>query len=170
MQFRTIMNRERIVSNSGDRFSPTYSLKVQDDGTKDLVQTGKVDVYGKIQTYKDSCDIHFILERFVNGDESALSANTPSFGDFTEYPTTYAEMLQRQHDAEELFMSLPVEVRAEFNHSANEFFTSIGSEKFNAVYDKHFKVDEPIDDVVVPDTPPVVVDKPVSGEGGVANE
>lgn len=169
MQFRTIMNRERIMSNSGERFSPTYSLKVQDDGTKDLVQTGTVDVYAKIQTYKDSCDINFILERFVNGDESALSANTPSFGDFTEYPTTYAEMLQRQHDAEEMFMSLPVEVRAEFNHSANEFFTSIGSEKFNGVYDKYFKVDPTVDEPIVAPAEPIVTE-PVVAEGGVVSE
>lgn len=141
MEFRTIMNRERIVSNPGERFAPTYALKVDDDGVMDLRETGKVDIYGKIQTYKDSVDIHYILERFVNGDESALNAATPSFGDFTEYPTTYAEMLQRTHEAEEMFMQLPVEVRAEFNHSPGEFFSSIGSDKFNAVYDKHFKVE-----------------------------
>ena len=169
MQFRTILNRERITSVVGDRFAPTYSLKVQDDGIKDLVQTGTVDVYGKIQTYKESCDINVILERFVNGDDSALNANTPSFGDFTEYPTTYAQVLQRQHDAEEMFMSLPVEVRAEFNHSADEFFTSIGSEKFNGVYDKYFKVEPIVDEPIVTPVDPIVTE-PVVPEGGVVVE
>ncbi len=169
MEFRTILDRQRITSNCGERFAPTYSLKVGEDGIRDLVETGKVDVYGKIQTYKDSCDIHVILERFVNGDESALSVNTPSFGDFTQYPTTYAEMLQRTHDAEEMFMQLPVEVRAEFNHSPGEFFTSIGSEKFNGVYDKYFNVD----DVPGVDVQPVQPTEPVQpkpAEGGVVNE
>lgn len=169
MEYRTIMNRQRITSNPGERFSPTYSLKITDEGNKDLVETGKVDVYGKIQTYKESCDIHVILERFVNGDESVLSVNTPSFGDFTEYPTTYAEMLQRTHDAERLFMDLPIEVRAEFNHSPGEFFASIGGEKFNAVYDKYFKTDE----VVQPGVdvqPPVSSVEPTPVKGGEVNE
>ena len=79
LTFRTILDRKRITSIPGDRFADTYSLKVQDSGEKTLEKTGKVDVYAKIQSYKDSCDINVILERFVNGDESALSANSPSF-------------------------------------------------------------------------------------------
>lgn len=166
MEFRTILDRQKIESNPGERFAPTYSMKFQEDGTKDLVETGKVDVYAKIQSYKDSCDINVILERFVNGDESVLNVNTPSFGDFTEYPTTYAEMLQRTHDAEEMFMQLPVEVRAEFNHSPGEFFASIGSEKFTKVYDKHFKVEPDVSvEPVVPSQPV----EPVVNPGGDVN-
>lgn len=139
MAFRTILDRQRIRANPGSRFADTYSLKIMDDGTKDLVVTGKVDTYAKIQTYKESCDIHVILERFVNGDESALSVNTPSFGDFTDYPTTYAEMLQRVNDAESLFGQLPLDIRKEFNHNAGEFFASIGSEKYNNVMQEYYK-------------------------------
>ena len=169
LTFRTILDRKKITSIPGDRFADTYSLKVQDSGEKTLEKTGKVDVYAKIQSYKDSCDIHVILERFVNGDESALSANSPSFGDFTQFPTTYAEVLQRQHDAEQIFMDLPVDVRAEFKHSASEFFTSIGTDKFNAVMDKYYKTD-PVDpvDPVDPGQPvvPVQPAEPVVTPGG----
>lgn len=167
--FRTILDRKKITSVSGDRFADTYSLKVQDNGEKTLEKTGKVDLYAKIQSYKESCDIHVILERFVNGDASALSANSPSFGDFTQFPTTYAEVLQRQHDAEQIFMDLPLDVRAEFKHSAAEFFTSIGTDKFNAVMDKYYKPD-PVDPVD-PGQPTVPVQPldPVVRPGGDVN-
>lgn len=163
-RFRTILDRKKITSVPGSRFADTYSLKVADTGEKTLEQTGKVDLYAKIQSYKESCDIHVILERFVNGDESVLSANTPSFGDFTEFPTTYAEVLQRQHEAEQIFMDLPLDVRAEFHHSASEFFTSIGTEKFNEVTGKYFKT-EPVDpvDPVIPTQPAEPVVTPGGG-------
>lgn len=133
MDFRTQYDRVEIVSNSGDYLNPTYSPKVHDDGSIDLVETGVVDTYQEIQAWKDSCDIHAILRRYFNGDASALSKNAPLFGDFTEAPKSLAEYYQRMIDAEAAFNRLPVETRAKFNHSASEFFSSIGSEKFNEI-------------------------------------
>ena len=133
MDFRTQYDRVEIVSNSGDYLNPTYSPKVYDDGSIDLVETGVVDTYQEIQAWKDSCDIHAILRKYFNGDASALSKNTPLFGDFTEAPQSLAEYYQRMIDAEAAFNRLPVETRAQFNHSASEFFSSIGSEKFNKI-------------------------------------
>lgn len=133
MAFRTQFDREKIVSNSGDYLNPTYSPKVNDDGSLDLVETGVVDIYQDIQAWRDSCDIHVILNRYVNGDVNALNRNVPLFGDFTDSPTSLAEYYQRLIDAEAAFNRLPVETRAKFNHSASEFFSSIGSEKFNEI-------------------------------------
>lgn len=133
MAFRTQFDREKIASNSGDYLNPTFSPKVNDDGSIDLVETGVVDTYQEIQAWKDSCDIHAILSKYFNGDASALSKNTPLFGDFTEAPQSLAEYYQRLIDAEAAFNRLPVETRAMFNHSASEFFSSIGSEKFNNI-------------------------------------
>lgn len=171
IEFKTQYDRERVPISSGSRFSKGYSAKIMEDGTLDLVESSIVDTYAKIQSYKDSCDIHLILERFVNGDETALSVNTPSFGDFTQYPTTYADMLQRVRDAEDMFIRLPVECRADYNHSASEFFAAIGTDRFRKTYDKYFKVDD------VPSEPGVVVTPSESGEvvtpaepGGVVNE
>ena len=133
MAFRTQFDRVKIVSNSGDYLNPTYNPKVHEDGSIDLVETGVVDTYQEIQAWKDSCDIHAILRKYFNGDASALSKNTPLFGDFTEAPKSLAEYYQRMIDAEAAFNRLPVETRAKFNHSAAEFFSSIGSEKFNKI-------------------------------------
>ena len=66
-------------------------------------------------------------------------------------------------------MDLPVDVRAEFKHSAAEFFTSIGTDKFNAVMDKYYKTD-PVDpvDPGQPTVPIQPVD-PVVTPGGDVN-
>lgn len=130
MQFRTQYDRIAVNSNTGERFHPTYELQVDENGIHDLVETGKVDTYEMIQSYKDSVDIHNILERFANGDQTALNKNQPMFGDFTEMPKTMAEFQQTLADAEKMFMSLPVEKRALFNHSVSEFVASFGSRKF----------------------------------------
>lgn len=141
MDFRTQYDRVKIVSNSGDYLNPTYSPKVNDDGSIDLVETGVVDTYQEIQAWKDSCDIHAILRKYFNGDSTALSKDVPLYGDFTEAPKSLAEYYQRMIDAEAAFNRLPVETRAKFNHSSAEFFSSIGSEKFNKIMG--IKVDTP---------------------------
>ena len=129
--FRTQYNRIQKVSNSGDRFAPTYSPKVSDAGVIDLVETGKVDTYAQIQAWRESCDIKVILQKYVNGDTSVLNKNMPLFGDFSDAPVSLSDYYQQLIDAEAAFNRLPVETRAQFNHSPSEFFTSIGSEKFN---------------------------------------
>ena len=67
MDFRTQYDRVKIVSNPGDYLNPTYSPKVHEDGSIDLVETGVVDTYQEIQAWKDSCDIHAILRKYFNG-------------------------------------------------------------------------------------------------------
>lgn len=133
MLFRTKYNRNKEVFKSvtGDGYQPTYKMRVLEDGKRELEKVGRVDIYAQIQSYKDSCDINYILQRFAKGDESALSKIQGVYGDFTQVPTSLAELQQRVVDAEALFYNLPVDVRAEFNHSPSEFYASIGSDKFN---------------------------------------
>lgn len=125
----------RFRTNSGSRKMPTYKMKVDENGVRTLRKVGEKDIYAEIQSYKDSTDINYILARFARGDVSALSKIQGIYGDFTDVPTSLAELSQRIIDAENIFYQLPLEKRAEFNHSANEFFAQFGSEKFNAIFD-----------------------------------
>lgn len=131
--FRTQYDRVKVTTDPGSRFEPTYSPKVSKDGSIDLVESGKIDTYEQIQSWRESCDMQEILTRYLNGDQTALSRHTPLFGDFSDAPSSLADYYQRILDAEEAFMRLPVDTRAEFNHSPSEFFASIGSEKFNSI-------------------------------------
>ncbi|MCI9476501.1 MAG: hypothetical protein HFE71_08540 [Emergencia sp.] len=127
-------NTAEITSSVGSSMQPSYKMTVEKDGQRVLKHVGETDLYAEIQSHKDSCDINYILQRFAQGDQTALSKIQGVYGDFTQMPTTLAELQQRVVDAESLFYNLPVDVRAEFNHSPSEFYAQIGTDKFNSIF------------------------------------
>lgn len=168
MNFPNVYTKEtkETYSNHGTEFEPEYKLKVDKDGKRTLGIVGETNVYAKIQSYKDSCDVNYILQRFAAGDQSALSKVQGIYGDFTTVPTSLAELSQRVVDAENLFYSLDLSVREQFNHSPSEFFASIGTEKFNAIFESPVSADD-----MLSTEQPAVLDPVVSGESEVnANE
>lgn len=120
-----VHNRVTKVVGSGER--DLYSSRIAEDGTVELVKCGTDNLYASIQSHKDSCDIHVLLARYANGDVNALSRVQGVFADITEMPKTYAELLNAVMRGEELFNSLPVEIRAKFDHSLEKFMVSMDS-------------------------------------------
>ncbi len=131
MSFRNQFERIRVFSNSGCSSVITYKPIYTDKGSLDLVESGKINVYEQIQSFKSSCDLKTILARFENGDVSALNQRLPYFGDFSEMPESLAGFLQLYADAEGYFATLDPDLRSKFNNSASEFFAQIGSDYFN---------------------------------------
>lgn len=150
---------ERQLSNVGSGMKDTYKMHVDDDGKRELRKSGEYNLYAEIQSYKDSVSIDYILSRFVNGDESALSRVQGIYGDFTEMPKTMAELQQRIIDAEDLFYQLPLDIRAQYNHSPSEFYAQLDSEKTKNIFKVDDKAKEDIKIDVV--TPKVDIDIPV---------
>lgn len=151
--FRTQYDRIEVISEHGDRFEETYTPVLSDTGVLELEADGMRDIYAYIQSFADSCDLNLIVARYAQGDLSAaqkLNYRQGMYGDFTEMPKTFAEMQQRIIDAENLFMSLPLETRAQYNHSAAEFVADIGSEKWKKAMgieiDSSVKASEPVKD------------------------
>ncbi len=129
---------ERQLSNVGSGMKDTYKMHVDEDGKRELRKSGEFNQYAEIQSYKDSVSIDYILSRFVNGDETALSRVQGIYGDFTEMPKTMAELQQRIIDAEDLFYQLPLDIRSQYNHSPSEFYAQLDSEKTKNI----FRVDD----------------------------
>ena len=109
--------RDRVPANLGDPAKILYSAKFDDKGVMDLVETGRENLYEYIQSHKESCDIHVILERFARGDIDALERVQGVYGDFSNVPKSYADMLNLVHSAEDAFSRLPVDERAKYGHS-----------------------------------------------------
>lgn len=149
---------ERQLSNVGSGMKDVYKMHVDDDGKRELRKSGVFNQYAEIQSYKDSVSIDYILSRFVNGDETALSRVQGIYGDFTEMPKTMAELQQRIIDAEDLFYQLPLDVRAQYNHSPSEFYAQLDSEKTKNIFKVDDKAKEDIKSNVV--TPKVDVEAP----------
>ncbi len=146
--FRTQYDRVEVTSEHGDRFVETYTPVLSDTGVLEIVPDGVRDLYAYIQSFADSCDINLIVQRYAQGDVSAVQKLSyregGMYGDFTDLPKTYAEMQQRLIDVENLFASLSVENRAKYNHSVTEFIADLGSEKWLDVMGLSAKAIEPV--------------------------
>lgn len=116
--------RDRIQSYPGNPIKQLYAGSYNERGQVELKEDGTEDLYAYIQSFAESTDIHAILRRFENGEVDVLEKVQGFYGDITEMPHTYAEALQRISDSEKVFMSLPVDVRAKFNHSFSEFLAA----------------------------------------------
>lgn len=138
-------------SNPGSGMKDTYKMHVDENGKRELKKSGEYNLYAEIQSYKDSVSIDYILSRFINGDETALSRVQGIYGDFTEMPKTMAELQQRVIDAEHLFDSLPLDIRAQYNHSASEFFAQLDSDKTKAIFAPPETADQTVVEQVVTD-------------------
>lgn len=130
--FRTLYTEQkRFFSSAGDRFVPQFDSKINANGVLTLEETGKYDLYDEIQSYKDSCDVKTILARFHSGETDVLEKYTGAYLDTTEFPKTYAEFQQHLINANNMFDSLPSEMKQKFNNSVSEFFAQFGSDEWS---------------------------------------
>lgn len=121
---------DRHFAEAGRRVKTLYGPIYDDRGVLNLTEVGKHDLYAEIQSHRDSVDIHVLLKRYQQGDVEALSRVQGAYGDFTDFPRTYAEALNNIIGAEQYFMGLPAEVRARYNNSFSQFLASMDSPTF----------------------------------------
>ena len=134
-KFRTVYDRICVVSNSGTPFINDYKISYDDDGKRCLIKSGVINVYNQIQSARESCDLNIILEKYINiGDPAILNRKSTFYGDVTEIPTNYADILRLGIEADRIFNSLTAEQKLAFDNDKDVFFASIGTEKFNNVF------------------------------------
>lgn len=146
---------KRFYSDPGSPIHVLYAPKVAPDGSVELVESGVENTDEYIQSFKESTDLATILARVGAGETELLHQRTGSYGDFTKLPQTYAEALQLQIDSNNLFRSLPVDVRQKFDNDPNKFFASSGTEEW------YKKIESVLPDEVKSMVMPVV-EKPVA--------
>lgn len=122
---------ERVYAEPGNPIKTLYGPIFDKDGIMDLVETGKANLYDEIQSHADSVDIHVLLKRYAEtGDPALFSRVQGAYGDFTQMPTTFAGALNTLIAAEQYFNGLPVDVRAQFGHSFQQFIASMDKSDF----------------------------------------
>ena len=177
MEFYSRINKPTTIAQPKcEKIVPTYGIDIDDDGKVRVVETGKTNLYAKIQASKDDTLIYNILDRFTAGDVSVLQKHQGYYADLTDMPKTLAEAQQSLITAENYFNSLPLDVRKEFNHSFSEFLASASAGKL-AERHSYFKSQEQAVDLVNQSTvqQPVVDNKttiqsPQVTTGGTTNE
>lgn len=116
-----------VTSVPGEREKVTYTSRVDKEGRIVLEPSGKEDVYGYIQSFRDSVDIHKIMERFTAGDPTALSRAQGFYADITDAPSNFAEMLNLVQAGREAFDSMPAAVKEQFDNSFEKWLVTSGS-------------------------------------------
>lgn len=117
--------RDRVHCEPGSRTKVMYGPIFDKNGVMSLKEIGTHDLYAEIQSHADSVDIHVLLQRYAQGDVGVFSRMQGAYGDFTQMPKTFAEALNTMIAAEQYFMGLPVETRAKFGHSFQQFLASM---------------------------------------------
>lgn len=115
-------------TNPGDGMRITYTSYYDSHGRLQVEPDGQVNLYEEIQSHKDSTDIHVLLDRYHQGDLEVmerLQTQRGVYADVTGMPKTYAEVLNTVHQAEQEFDRLPVEVKAKFGHSYEQWLASM---------------------------------------------
>lgn len=138
---------KEIFTDSGEYIGLTYEYRVI-DGIKSLVPTGKVNRQEIISSYGDAQDINNMICKFLSGDTSVMNPNSGAYGDFTNCPTTYAELFDHVQKCKNVFDSMPVGIKEKFDNSYESFWSQFGSDKFNDIFNEfnHIEVEktEPI--------------------------
>lgn len=122
-----VSNPNEFVTSAGNKEHILYSPKVLDSGMIKLVESGKENIQDKINSFRDTCDMSFILQRLAMGDSSVLNKKIPNYGDFTQMPKSYAEALQLVINAEKDFYDLPLDTRNKFDNDYKQWFAQAGS-------------------------------------------
>lgn len=138
---------DRVFQEPGSPIRTLYSSRVDADGNIVLEESGSENLYDYIQSHRDSCDINVLLARYNNGDVSALNQRQGSYGDFTQFPKTFAETLNFMIQGQDYFESLPLEVRERFGFSFERFVASMDN------MDDFMKIMSPAPEGPAPESP-----------------
>lgn len=143
-----MFNRSRnfkFVSNPGNHMHKVQHGEVKEDGTIRLVVDRLEDTNKIIDSFRASTDIHNIIARIQAGNIELLNQKQGFFGDVTELPKTYAEMLDLIHKGEEFFNKLPASVKEEYNNDFNQFFADFENAMSKLTPKKQEEVKEIVD-------------------------
>ena len=123
-----VSDPNKFVTSAGNKDHILYSPKVLDSGVIKLIESGKENIQDKINSFRDTCDMSFIIQRLAMGDSSVLNKKLPNYGDFTQMPKSFAEALQLVINAEKEFYDLPLDTRNKFDNDYKQWFAQAGSE------------------------------------------
>ena len=116
-------------NNPGNIMEPQYKERYDERGVAYLEKVGEVNVYEKIQSYRDECDVMSILSRYAAGDETVLA--TPGwYIDTSKLPNTYTEYMNMMNEQREKFENLPLNIRAAFGMSFEKWAATAGEESW----------------------------------------
>lgn len=103
-------------------YQPVYDRK----GVWHLEATKMSNRYMEIQSHADSCDLNVIMQRYQRGELDVLQQVQGYYGDVSNIPSNYADILNETIRGEALFRSLAPDIRSQFGNSVEQFVAALG--------------------------------------------
>lgn len=123
-------DKPRIFSNPGSPEVDLYDSKYDDDGHLVVFKSGKSNLQDYINSFRESCDINNLVAKYQRGEILDFNFVQGAYIDASNMPTNYAEMVNFVKEGNEVFDSLPSELKEQFNNNAVEFFMQYGNDEF----------------------------------------
>lgn len=122
---------EKKKTISGTRYLNTYQEEIdKETGKKHLVKSGQTNIYAMIQEDLEQSKIENILQRVALGDLNALNQKETLYIDASNMPKNLMEAQNVVLKAKQEFEKLPLEVRKEFDMSAEKYISEMGTKEF----------------------------------------
>lgn len=116
----------RFYTHPGSPIRPSFQLGLDPStGAEELFCVGFENFQVFIQSAAPSCDLQVIITRIRNGELALLNSRPGFYGDVTQMPTTFQELMQTKLDAQKMYDGLPEDVRKKMDFS--EFLSSAGT-------------------------------------------
>lgn len=126
----TIFDRPEAKENPvGTEYDAVRQMRVDENGHKYLVTTGKTNRYEKIQSHAEETNIANILAK-ATMDPTALQKRNPQYFDATNMPKTLAEAQTKIVAIKNEFNDLPLEVRKKYDNSVEQYIADYGTENW----------------------------------------
>ena len=109
------------LSEVGSPIKEVFSSKLDSDGNIVLEKVGEENIYDYIQSFAESVDINSIMARYQNGDVDALNKVQGFFGDFTDVPDSWVDVLNTVNRGRENFERMPIEFKEKYGNDFARF-------------------------------------------------
>lgn len=135
MEFRTVYDRKRVQNEKvGSPVKKLFRGEYDSNGVLHLVENGEQDWYGMIQAGAESVDLNRIIDLYTRtGDTSVFMQRKGQYLDVTEFPKSYADILNVISRAQSHFEELPLSEREKYNHDFAQYFAALDKQMQAAV-------------------------------------
>lgn len=126
-------NHQRCFAPTGTRFADKKSVVVDSNGCRSVETVGQTDRYAFIQSFKESVDLHKILERCaMNGDTTELMKAQGTYGDYVGIPGDLRSLEHLRMMADGTYDALSADLKSKMTRE--EFLECFSTqEKFDAL-------------------------------------
>ena len=116
---------EIFYSCSGSPKRKTYKAKYGEHGRIVIEETGEINVYEMIQSFKEVTDINNIIAKYVSGDTDVINKKETVFMDLHGLPENYFDAVNQINDAKENFAKLNINVKKLFHNNPDEYVAAL---------------------------------------------